>query len=115
MERDLLEERLHKGFDWTSVEVWSQMARWADGEAFPYAAAWRSATAPVLVIAGDRDPLVTHADARITFAESGSPDKELLLLEPFEHQVHWGHVDLCTGIHAPDEVWSRILRWLDAR
>jgi polyhydroxyalkanoate synthase len=115
MERDLLEERLTKGFDWTSVEVWAQMARWADGEAFPYVPAWRDATAPVLVIAGDRDPLVTHADARVTWAESGSPDKSLILFEPFEHRVHWGHVDLITGSQAPGEVWSRILAWLDAR
>jgi len=115
MERDLLEERLRKGFDWTSVEVWAQMARWADGEPFPYAPAWRALRTPALVIAGDRDPLVTHADARACFDECGSPDKELLLLDPFEHQVHWGHVDLITGEHAPAEVWSRILAWMVAR
>lgn len=115
MERDLLEERLRKGFDWTSVEVWAQMARWADGEHFPYAPIWRRTQTPVLVLAGDRDPLVRPDDARLCFAQCGSPDKELTLFEPFDHAVHWGHVDLITGRHAPDHVWRRIHDWLDAR
>lgn len=115
MERDLLEERLDKGFDWTSVEVWLQMARWAGGEDFAYAADWKKTDVPVFVLAGDQDPLVTPDDARVCFEESGSADKVFVEFEPFEHAVHWGHVDLIVGRHAPHHVWPAILEWLDAR
>lgn len=115
MERDLLQERLVKGFDWTSVAVWAQMARWAQGEAFSYDAGWRQVELPVLVIAGDQDPLVRPADARACFEACGSPDKEITIFEPFEHQVHWGHLDLILGAKAPSEVWPRISGWMVAR
>lgn len=115
MERDLLEERLRKGFDWTSVEVWAQMARWAQGEPFAYAEAWSEVQIPVLVIAGDQDPLVRPQDARSCFKACGSDDKELTIFEPFDHQVHWGHLDLILGTLAPDEVWPRILSWMAPR
>lgn len=115
MERHLLQERLEKGFDWTSVEVWAQMARWARGERFPYAAAFDALDLPLLILAGDRDPLVPHADAERFFAASSSSDKELVLLEPFEHRVHWGHIDVILGTHAPDVVWPRIGAWMRQR
>jgi polyhydroxyalkanoate synthase subunit PhaC len=115
LERELLEERLEKGFDWTSVEVWVQMARWATGEVFPYAPAWRETDLPLLVIAGDQDPLVTPDDARACFEDAGSRDKHLEIFEPFEHRVHWGHIDLCTGRWAPEEVWPCIGDWMDRR
>lgn len=115
LERDLLEERLREGFDWTSVEVWLQMARWATGEPFAYADAFARTDVPLLVIVGDADPLVRPSDARRCFEGSGSTDKELLLMEAFEHQVHWGHIDLLLGRKAPEEVWPRIGAWLAAR
>lgn len=114
-ERDLLEERLTKGFDWTSVEVWLQMSRWATGEPLAYAPRFAEIDLPLLVIVGDADPLVRPADARRCYEGSGSTDKELLLMEAFEHQVHWGHIDLILGRKAPEEVWPRIGAWLAAR
>lgn len=115
MERDLLEERLVRGFDWTSVEVWLQMARWADGEPFRWREAFRATDVPLLVIVGDADPLVTEADARACFEESGSTDKQYQLFDAFEHGVHWGHVDLILGRDAPRVVWPALLDWLRAR
>lgn len=115
MERDLVEERLEKGFDWTSVEVWLQMARWARGERFPYADAFGELDRPVFVIAGDRDPLVPHGDARACFEASGSRDKRLLLLDAFEHEGHWGHIDVILGTRAPRHVWEPIATWMEAR
>lgn len=115
MERPLLEERLRLGFDWTSVEVWLEMSRWATGGTFPYAAAFREVDVPVFVIAGDRDPLLTPADARHLFEDARSADKTFVEFEPFEHEVHWGHIDLILGRRAPDLVWPRIVGWLDAR
>lgn len=115
MERELLEERLVRGFDWTSVEVWLQMARWANGEPFRWRDAFRSTDVPLLVVVGDADPLVTEGDARACFEESGSADKRYVLFDAFEHGVHWGHVDLILGKDAPRVVWPVILEWLRAR
>jgi alpha-beta hydrolase superfamily lysophospholipase len=115
IERDLLDERLSLGFDWTSLAVWLQMSRWATGEPLAYREAFGTTDVPLLVIAGDNDPLVRPGDARDCFEGSGSTDKELLIFDPFEHQVHWGHIDLIVGRLAPDEVWPRITAWLTDR
>ncbi len=115
IERELLEERLVKGFDWTSVEVWLQMSRWACGEAPAFDVPFRDLDLPLLVVAGDADPLVRPADAERTYAASGSTDKELLVFNDFDHQVHWGHIDLILGRLAPREVWPRLAAWLEAR
>lgn len=115
VERELLDERLGGGFDWTSIEVWLEMARWANGEEFPYAAAFRKTDVPLLVLAGDHDTLLTPKDARRCFVEAGSTDKAFVVFEPFEHEVHWGHLDLVLGTHAPKHVWSAIGAWMDER
>jgi polyhydroxyalkanoate synthase len=115
VERDLLEERLRLGFDWTSLEVWLQMSRWALGERFAYADAFEKLDVPLLVMAGNADPLLHPEDAKKCFEGSGSRDKTFVELEPFEHEVHWGHLDLVLGKRAPDLVWPRIVGWLNAR
>lgn len=115
MERELLEERLRLGFDWTSVEVWLEMSKWATGGTFPYAAAFRETDVPLFVIAGNRDPLLSAADARHIFEDAFSQDRTFVEFEPFEHEVHWGHIDLILGKRAPAIVWPRILDWLAVR
>jgi pimeloyl-ACP methyl ester carboxylesterase len=115
LEREVLEERLRSGFDWTSVEVWLQMCRWALGDAPPYRDAFGVLDVPLLVVAGDSDPLVTVADAEHTFASSGSTDRTLLAFDAFEHGVHWGHVDLLMGKEAPHHVWPALRSWLQER
>jgi len=115
IERHLLEERVTLGFDWTSAEVWLQMSRWALGEPFAHAAAFGAVDVPLLVMAGDADPLIPPADARKCYEASGSSDRTFLVMEPWEHQVHWGHVDLILGRKAPEETWPRIVQWLNAR
>lgn len=115
VERDLLDERLRLGFDWTSLEVWREMADWALGAPFPYAEAFAGVDVPLLVLAGDADTLLTPADARRCYEASGAKDKSFVLFEPFDHKVHWGHLDLVLGKHAPDEVWPVITRWMQDR
>ncbi len=115
IERPLLEERLALGFDWTSVAVWLEMARWASGAPFPYAEAFGRLDLPLLVVAGDHDPLVTPRDARACYEASASRDKSLRVFDRFEHDVHWGHVDLILGRRAPDHVWPCITAWLAER
>ncbi len=115
MERELLEERLLKGFDWESVEVWLQMCRWAAGEEIAYAREFGEVDIPLLVIAGDHDPLARVSDARACFEASGSTDREMVVFDAFHNQVHWGHLDLILGRKAPEETWPYLLEWLDAR
>ncbi len=115
IERELLEERLALGFDWTSIEVWLQMARWARGEPFAYAQAFSNTDVPLLVVAGDADPLLPPADARGAYEASGSDDRTMLLMELFEHGQHFGHLDILLGRHAPSLVWPAIGDWLVER
>jgi polyhydroxyalkanoate synthase subunit PhaC len=115
MERELLAERLALGFDWTSTEVWLEMSRWATGAPFGYRAAFAELDVPLLVVAGDHDPLVTPGDARECFDCSGSRDKRLVVFDAFEHGVHWGHVDLILGREAPRVVWPVVVDWLVER
>lgn len=115
IERPLLEDRLARGFDWTSAEIWIQMSRWALGEPAPFVDSFPSLSMPLLVVAGDADPLVKPDDARAAFAASQSPDKELVVFDAYEHRVHWGHIDLILGQHAPEIVWPRLGDWLVAR
>ena len=115
MERHLLEERLVKGFDWTSIEVWLQMSRWALGEPFAWGAAFSRVDVPLLVIAGDRDPLLPPEEARACYEASGSTDRRFVVFDAWEHGGHWGHLDLLLGRRAPEVTWPTILDWLAAR
>jgi pimeloyl-ACP methyl ester carboxylesterase len=115
IERELLAERLVEGFDWTSVEVWLQMSRWAQGEPLSYREAFARTDVPLLVVVGDADPLVREQDARSCLAGSGSTDKELVVFDAFEHGGHWGHVDLILGRRAPEVVWPKLADWMLAR
>ena len=115
VERDVLEERVRLGFDWTSVEVWLQMARLARGEELPYAAAFRDVDVPLYVIAGDQDRLLAPEDAQVCFDEAGSTDKTLTVFNPVDHQVHWGHLDLVLGRYAPDHTWTLLHEWMSRR
>ncbi|HCH65313.1 MAG TPA: hypothetical protein DFR83_21080 [Deltaproteobacteria bacterium] len=115
MEPELLEERLEEGFDWTSVRVWQEMARWAATGEFDYDAAWRATDVPLLVILGDKDHLLPPEDGRVAYDHSGSGDKSMVLMSDWEHEVHWGHLDLVLGRLAPDHVWPCVDEWMRAR
>ncbi len=115
IEPELLAERLERGFDWTSLHVWLDMSCWAAGDELDYEAAWRATDVPLLVITGDLDHFMPPADARAAFDESGSSDRELLNLEPWNTGSHWGHLDLVSGTAAPEQVWQPILAWLGER
>jgi alpha-beta hydrolase superfamily lysophospholipase len=115
VEPELLAERLEEGFDWTSVRVWQEMARWAATGEFEYDTAWQSTDVPVLVVLGDKDHLLPPEDGRVAFDRSGSSDKTMLLMSDWEHEVHWGHLDLVLGRFAPAHVWPRVEEWMRAR
>jgi len=112
VEPEILAERLVEGFDWTSVRVWQEMARWAATGEFDYDAAWRETDVPLYVLLGDKDHLLPPEDGRVAYDHSGSSDKTLLTLGIWDHEVHWGHLDLVLGRHAPVHVWPRVEAWL---
>lgn len=115
IERDLLAERLEQGFDWTSVEVWLQMCRWALGERIPGADAFEASDVPLLVAVGDHDVLVRRVDGEACYRASGSSDKQLVVFDAWNHERHWGHLDLILGHTAPRQVWPVLGDWLNAR
>lgn len=115
LERPLLEERLANGFDWTSVDVWLEMAAWANGAEVPGLEGWSSCEVPLLVLVGDADPLVHPDDARACLNASGSTDKTFVLFDRYHHGAHWGHIDLLLGRDAPRIVWPALLGWMAAR
>jgi polyhydroxyalkanoate synthase len=116
IEEDLLQERLVRGFDWTSAQVWLDMCEWSVRRRFhPYEEAWSRCTTPVLVVVGDEDHLMPLGDARPAFDVSGAEDKQLLVLEPLMHETHWGHLDLVLGRLASTVVWPRLDAWMAQR
>lgn len=115
IEPELLEERLREGFDWTSVTVWQEMSRWAAEGRFEYDEAWARTNVPLLVMLGDRDHLLPPDDGRVAYDRSGSADRTLHLFDDWNHEVHWGHLDLILGRYARKHVWPTLERWLKER
>lgn len=115
IEEDVLAERLERGFDWTSANVWFEMAEWGATGRFAYEEAWTRTDVPLLVLAGDLDHLMLPADARVAYDTAGSRDRTWVLLDDWTTGHHWGHLDLITGREAPRHVWSLLRDWLAAR
>jgi alpha-beta hydrolase superfamily lysophospholipase len=117
-EPEVLRERLERGFDWTGVGVFLTMMSWAaegrftDASGRSYDDEFAELTLPLLVIAGDRDRLLPPADARPAYDLSKSPDKTYKLFSPVREEVHWGHLDIVLGKHAPRYVWPYIEEWI---
>ena len=112
IEPDILQERLQKGFDWTSVKVWLEMSRWGATGRFDYEEQWQKTMVPLLVVLGDEDHLLTPESGRVAFDTSPSQSKELLLLDDFFHEQHWGHLDITIGHRAPSIVWPALEDWM---
>jgi len=117
-EPHIVQERLLKGFDWTGVNIFLTMMRWAaDGSIEAtgtrnYARDFSALDIPLLVVAGDRDRMLPAADARPAYDLSVSGDKTFKLFSPIHEEVHWGHLDLVLGKRAPEYTWPYLLGWL---
>jgi alpha-beta hydrolase superfamily lysophospholipase len=115
VEPELVEERLRMGFDWTSLHIWFEMARWSTAGQFPHVEDWQQTDVPVYVMAGDLDHLLPPEDARLAFDNAGSGDKTYELFDDYRHEVHWGHLDLILGKRAPDHTWPAMAQWMAVR
>jgi pimeloyl-ACP methyl ester carboxylesterase len=115
VERELLDERLRRGFDWTSVRVWLEMSRWAVEKSFDYEDEWAEMRHPLLVMLGDKDSLLPPTDGRRAFDLSISEDRTLREFNLYEDGMHWGHLDLVLGRHAPRYTWPCLDSWMRER
>lgn len=115
LEPEILAERLKDGFDWTSVTVWQEMSRWAAEGKLDFEEDWKRTDLPLLVVLGDRDHLLPPADGRVAYELSGSQDRTLRVFDDWHDEVHWGHLDLILGRHAPKHVWPFVEAWMRAR
>ncbi len=115
MEPELLAERMERGFDWTNLSIWMDMAKWGQTGSPEWDADWAATQLPVLVVAGDLDHLMPPSDARMAYDRSGSHDKTWMLLDDYATGHHWGHVDLLLGKHARQFVWEPLRDWMAVR
>jgi pimeloyl-ACP methyl ester carboxylesterase len=114
-EPELLEERLVRGFDWTSVKVWQEMSRWSAEGRFDLDEDWAHTDVPLMVVLGDKDHLIPPGDGRGAYDRSGSSDRTLLILDDYNHETHWGHLDIILGKLATTHVWPAIHSWMADR
>ena len=121
VEPHLLRERIHRGLDWTAVNILLTMLRWADegrltsDSGHDYGAEFAALDKPLLVIAGDADRMLPMEDARPAWEESRSSDKTFKLLSPEREATHWGHLDILLGRQAPRYVWPLAAEWIGQR
>ena len=80
-----------------------------------YRARLAAATVPALLLAGAADALAPPASVAAAYEALGSPDKTYAVLGTATGcAADYGHGDLLLGRHAPEEVYPRIARWLEA-
>ena len=117
-EPHVVQERLLKGFDWTGVNIFLTMMRWAADGSFEtidgrnYGDEFATLDVPLLVVAGDRDRMLPPEDARPAYDRSESKDKTFKIFNPIHEEVHWGHLDILLGKKAPQYTWPYLLQWL---
>lgn len=83
-------------------------------ETLSYQENFHRITAPVLFIAGAGDTMTPVRDIRFIYERVSSQKKRLLVVgEASGFSTDYGHVDLVLGRRAPDEVFPRILEWIE--
>ena len=72
-------------------------------------------TTPILILAGSKDGLTPPRDLEEVCRRITSRDKEFRVIGKAQGFAHdYSHADLILGLHAPDDVYPVVLRWLDA-
>lgn len=122
IERDILEERIVKGFDRTSFNVikfffeWGARGRFASSDGrVDFEDHIAELTAPILFVNGDEDVAVPPESIRGAYEKAGSKDKIFKTFGDQNSGLHWGHCDLICGRHAPEVTWPYMLEWMRQR
>ncbi len=120
VERDLLLELLHQGYETESLSFFRQLLRWtAEGGPVGPAAPELEArvagfAAPLLLLAGDEDAMIPAETVQPWLSAVASVDQRYFVCgEP--GGPHFGHLDLLVGREAPRHVWARLIAWLEER
>ena len=119
IERDILEERIIKGFDRTSFNVVKFFFEWgargkfisSDGN-IDFEDRITAMETPILFVNGDKDLAVPIAAVKEAYEKCGSKDKTFKVFGGEVPGRHWGHCDLICGQHAPEHTWPHMLDWL---
>ncbi len=117
IERDLIRELTLHGYQTEGLGLFADMLRWIGaggpmGESEPELLERAARTSyPALILAGDRDRLVPPDAVRGWLTALGAHPKHYRVCG--RGDVHFGHMDVVIGRHAPDEVWPLVLSWLD--
>jgi len=122
MERDILNERISKGFDRTSFNVIKFLFKWGAGGKFissdgkiDFEEEIKNLTIPILFVNGDRDLGASPEAVQEAYDKAGSSDKIFKIFGEEKPGLHFGHIDLICGKEAPEIVWPYILNWMNAR
>lgn len=122
IERDILTERIEKGFDRTSFNVVWLLVEWASSGKFcssdgslDFQENIADLKIPILFVVGDRDHAVPEESVREAYEKAGSRDKALRVFGGEAPDLHWGHCDLICGREAPRVVWPELLDWMMKR
>lgn len=122
IDRDILYERLTRGFDRTGRGVIRQTYHWGTTQTFTcpdsgedYTDRLAGFAQPLLFIQGDNDFVVPYDSIRICVDTVASDDVEVRTFNAEETGHHWGHLDLVFGDHAPEHVWPYLTDWMRAR
>jgi len=122
MEDEVLTERIEKGVDRTSFNVFWLLVELAasgrlhgSGRKENFEDRISRLEAPILFVVGDRDSGVPEASVQEAFDKAGTRDKTLKVFGGEAPGLHWGHCDLICGREAPRIVWPYILKWMQTR
>lgn len=122
IERDILNERVTKGFDRTSFNVIKFFFKWgarkkfisSDGQ-IDFEENIAQLMAPILFVNGDRDYAVPEAAVIEAYDKAAAADKTFKIFGEEKPDLHWGHIDLIMGQHAPAITWPYMLDWMQKR
>jgi pimeloyl-ACP methyl ester carboxylesterase len=103
------------------VSLLREFARWYDTKAmsdrygmFDFTEHLERVTTPIMIVAGSHDGLTPVRDLRAVFDRVGSPRKQFHVIGRQEgYPRDYSHVDLVLGLHAPEDVYPLIHRWLE--
>ncbi len=122
IERDILTERIEKGFDRTSFNVMWLLVEWASSGKFcssdgtvDFQENIADLKVPIFFAVGDRDDAVPEESVREAYDKVGSADKTFRVFGGESPELHWGHCDLICGREAPRVVWPELLDWMMKR